>query len=74
MGDMAEVFNLLKERKREQRKLFGVNCPVCTERLPKAHPTIMLPQQVCKICGYKDPRPRSAMREWESHWKRDHET
>jgi hypothetical protein len=27
--------------------------------LPKACPTILLPQQRCRIHGYRDPRPRS---------------
>ena len=33
-------------------------CPVCVAKLPKAHPSILLPQQVCKIHGFRDPRPR----------------
>jgi len=71
MGDMVEAFRIMKERKQAARRQFGINCPTCTERLPRAHPTIMLPQQVCKVCGYQDPRPRSSMRAWQADWDRE---
>lgn len=58
MGDMAEVFNDLKEHRRKLRSRFGVNCPRCNEKQPKRTPSILLPGQRCKVDGYIDPRPR----------------
>lgn len=58
MGDMGDYFNDLRESRKERRALYGVNCPRCKEVRPKAHPSILLPQQRCKVDGYRDPRPR----------------
>ena len=43
----------------EARRLHGVACPECVAKLPKACPTILLPEQRCKIHGYRDPRKRT---------------
>lgn len=58
MGDMGDYFNDLKEHRRQMRETHGVNCPRCREKQPKRDPTILLPQQRCKVDGYQDPRPR----------------
>lgn len=58
MGDMGDTFNAWRDAKRERRAALGVNCPTCTVKLPKAHPSILLPQQRCRVCGYRDPRKR----------------
>lgn len=58
MGDMGEIFNAMKDHRKELRARHGVKCPECVVKLPKAHPSILLPQQRCKIHGYRDPRPR----------------
>lgn len=58
MGDMGDYFNDLRESRKERRALHGVECPRCKEVRPKAHPSILLPQQRCKVDGYRDPRPR----------------
>lgn len=58
MGDMADDFRALKEYRRERRAKLGVNCPQCAIVRPRAHPSILLPGQRCKIDGYRDPRPR----------------
>lgn len=55
---MGEIFNAMREAKREKRKRLGVSCPGCNIKEPKRIPTILLPQQRCKVCGYRDPRPR----------------
>ena len=65
MGDMADVFNAHRDWKRERRLKFGVPCPRCAEARPKAHPSILLPMQICKVDGYRDPRTRDAMYSWE---------
>ena len=58
MGDMGEYFNGMKDHRKALRAKYGVNCPVCVEKLPRASPTILLPGQRCKIHGYRDHRPR----------------
>ena len=57
MSDYAEQCRELKDAKRSARAKHGVPCPECIQKLPKACPTILLPQQRCKIHGYRDPRP-----------------
>lgn len=57
MSDYGDQCRELREAKKEARARFGVPCPVCQEKLPKADPSILLPQQTCKIHKYRDPRP-----------------
>lgn len=57
MSDYGDMCRELKDAKREARKRYGVPCPRCLELLPRANPTILLPQQRCKIHKYRDPRP-----------------
>jgi len=57
MGDMGEYYNALREDRRERRARLGVDCPRCAVVRPKAHPTILLPGQRCRVDGYIDPRP-----------------
>jgi hypothetical protein len=56
MSDYGEFCHDLKEQRRELRDRLGVNCPGCKVKEPKRIPSILLPQQRCKVCGYKDPR------------------
>ncbi len=58
MGDIGDYFNEIREERKRRRALFGVACPKCREVRPKAHPSILLPSQRCKVDGYRDPRPR----------------
>lgn len=58
MSDMGDYYRDLREYRREMRAKHGINCPKCVELLPKACPSILLPQQMCKIHKYRDPRPR----------------
>ena len=58
MGDMGEMFRDMNAHRRRMREKYGVNCPECPKARPKAHPTILLPGQRCKVDGYKDPRKR----------------
>lgn len=57
-SDYGDFCREMKDHKRAMRLKFGVNCPRCKEVRPKAHPSILLPQQKCKVDGYVDPRPR----------------
>lgn len=58
MGDVGEYWQEAKEHKKALRERFGVACPQCKVKRPKAHPSILLPQQRCNVDGYRDPRPR----------------
>ena len=58
-SDYGDMCREIKEARRDARANHGVNCQKCVELLPKANPSILLPQQVCKIHGYRDPRPRT---------------
>lgn len=56
MGDVGDDFNAHREHKKKLRAKYGKPCPKCQELLPKAHPSILLPGQTCRIHGYRDPR------------------
>jgi hypothetical protein len=64
MGDTGDFFNDIKEARRAARAKWGVPCPMCAIRRPKAHPSILLPDQRCKVDGYRDPRPRTPETEY----------
>ena len=57
MGDMGELYNALRDDRRERRARLGIFCPQCRIVRPKAHPSILLPGQRCRVDGYRDPRP-----------------
>jgi len=59
MSDTIDDFRALKQFRRRLREKYGVACPVCLEKLPKAQPKILEPQQVCRAHKphYRDPRP-----------------
>lgn len=54
---MGDIFNGMKDHKKRLRAKYGVDCPQCAIKRPKACASILLPQQVCKVDKYKDPRP-----------------
>ncbi len=58
MGDMGELFKDFREQRKALRAKHGVRCPGCQKLQPKREPTVLLPGQRCKVCGYQDPRPR----------------
>lgn len=58
-SDYGDLCRDIKSARREKRAKHGVPCPKCVELLPKANPSILLPQQRCRIHGYKDPRART---------------
>lgn len=57
MGDMGDIFNAHKSLRKAERAKFGKPCPECVSKLPRAQPSILIPQQVCRIHRYRDPRP-----------------
>lgn len=58
MSDMVDMYRDLREDRRERRARLGVDCPGCRLKEPRRTPSILLPQQRCRVCGYTDPRPR----------------
>jgi hypothetical protein len=66
MSEQAEIYGAMKDHKKAIRAKFGVNCPQCAIKRPKAYPTILLPQQRCRVDGYVDPRPELTDAEWSS--------
>ena len=58
MGDMGDDFRAWDADKKERKAKFGIPCPDCKKRLPKAHPKILMPNQKC-WCGYRDKRERN---------------
>lgn len=68
MSDMIDAFRAMKEMRAVERGVFGVPCPVCRERLPKAQPKILMHGQVCRARkpNYRDPRPEPTRDEYNS--------
>ena len=64
MSEMVEIFGATKDHKKRLRAKYGSPCPDCQRLLPKAHPSVLLPQQVCRIHGYRDPRPELTQEQW----------
>lgn len=60
MGDMGDIFNEWRERKKQLRRDLGEDCIGCITHHPKRSPTILLPGQKCKVCGHRDTRPRTS--------------
>lgn len=57
MGDMGDMYRERREWMKDRKRELGVDCPQCPVVQPKRIPTILMPQQRCRVCGYKDPRP-----------------
>lgn len=57
MGDIGDYFNDLKDARKERRAALGVPCQRCAVVRPKAHASILLPNQRCRVDRYRDPRP-----------------
>jgi hypothetical protein len=66
MSDMIDGFRDLKDLRQSERRAFGLPCPVCREKLPKAHPKILQPGQLCRAHKphYRDPRPKPTPEQW----------
>ena len=64
MSDAIDGFRAMKDHTKRLRIKYGVNCPRCAQARPKAHPTILLPQQRCRVDGYVDPRAELTDEEW----------
>lgn len=58
MGDMGDLFRDIRRDHQARKAEHGVDCPGCRKVQPKRIPTRLLPDQRCRVCGYRDPRPR----------------
>ncbi|WP_185999969.1 MULTISPECIES: hypothetical protein [Novosphingobium] len=66
MGDMIDGFRDMKAIKQAERKVFGLPCPVCVEKLPRAQPKRLQPGQSCQAHKphYRDHREEPTVAEY----------
>lgn len=64
MSEVAEMYSGMRDHKKRLRAKYGIPCPECQRLLPKANPTILLPQHRCRIHGYRDQRPELTDKEY----------
>lgn len=64
MSDTIDDYRSIKDHTKRLRAKFGVECPRCKQCRPRAHPSILLPQQRCRVDGYCDPRSQLTDEEW----------
>ena len=64
MSDTIDYYKAKIAHEKALRAKYGVLCPECKVKRPKAHPTILLPQQRCRVDGYRDPRPELTDEQW----------
>lgn len=64
MSDTIDGYKDIANHRKALRAKYGVNCPECAKKRPKSNPTILLPQQRCKVDGYRDPRPELTDEQW----------
>lgn len=57
MSDTIDDMKAFQNHKRALKAKYGVNCPQCLIARPKAPPSKLMPQQQCKVDGYRDSRP-----------------
>jgi len=57
VSDMIDMYRDFRAFKMARRRMYGIPCPQCAVKQPRRQPTILLPQQRCKVDGYRDPRP-----------------
>jgi hypothetical protein len=56
MSEEGDFWKEYREERKKERRRLGINCPGCNIKEPKRTPTILMPGQRCRVCGYKDPR------------------
>jgi hypothetical protein len=61
---MDEHHKTLRAKYGALRTKYGVECPECKRQRPRANASILLPQQRCKVDGYRDPRPGLTREQW----------
>jgi predicted Zn-ribbon and HTH transcriptional regulator len=58
MSEMGDMWREIKQARRERREKYGQDCPGCVRDHPKRIPSILLPGQRCRVCGFVDKRER----------------
>src|SRR3546814_6410527 len=48
VSDMIDAYRDLKAYQRAKRLIWGVPCPVCREKLPRANAKILEPGRICR--------------------------
>lgn len=66
MSESIQIFRDMKVLRKLLRQHHGQPCPRCVQFLPKAHPTILLPQERCRIHRYTDPRPELTQADYDA--------
>src|SRR3546814_2913612 len=63
---MIDAYRDLKAYQRAKRLIWGVPCPVCREKLPRANAKILEPGRICRAHkpSYRDPRPEPTEEEF----------
>ncbi|MBR8083106.1 hypothetical protein KDX23_10155 [Burkholderia vietnamiensis] len=64
MSEAVEIWKAMGDHRKALRAKYGVPCPRCAQVRPKAHPSILLPQQRCRVDGYVYPRPELTDEQW----------
>lgn len=64
MSDTIDDYKAIGDHRKRLRAAYGVPCPRCGEERPRANATILLPQQRCRVDGYRDPRPELTDEQW----------
>lgn len=64
MGEQVEIYQAMDDHRKSLRAKYGVKCPQCAIKRPKAHASILLPQRRCRVDGYTDPRPELTDEQW----------
>lgn len=64
MSDTIDDYKAIKHHAKALRAKYGVTCPQCKVLRPKAHPSVLMPQQRCKVDGYADPRNPLTNEQW----------
>src|SRR3546814_10424889 len=68
VSDMIDAYGDLKAYQRAKRLIWGVPCPVCREKRPRANAKILEPGRICRAHkpSYRDPRPEPTEEEFDA--------
>ena len=64
MSEIGDDFKVMREHKARLRKKYGIECPECRRLQPKRNATILMPQQRCRVDGYRDTRSELTDDQW----------
>ena len=64
MSDTIDGYKDMVDHKKRLRAKYGIQCRLCKKQRPKASASILLPQQVCRVDKYRDPRQELTDQQW----------